>query len=407
MENLLKRFLKYVSYDTQSDASSTSFPSTAKQLILAELLVAELHELGVKDAYLSETGYVYGTVLANQAGITPVGLIAHLDTAGEVSGANVKPQVIKNYPGGDIKLSDSVITKVSDFPFLNDLIGKTLVVTDGETLLGADDKAGIAEIITLVEYYHLNPTVKHGEIKICFTPDEEIGQGTVNFDYNWFQVPFAYTLDGGPVGSIEYENFNAASAEVTITGVSIHPGSAKNKMINALNLAHEFHSLLPVNARPEYTNEYEGFIHLTDIQGEIELAQLKYIIREHDQVKFEQLKDRLLAAQDYLNQSYGHDYIQVKLTDSYYNMREYLADKMEIIDLAKQAIASVGLSPVSLPIRGGTDGAVLTYLGLPCPNLGTGGYNYHSRNEFAVVEEMVHSVKIMQTIVGLLVEKAN
>ncbi len=400
--SVLERFLKYVKFDTASDPNSDLAPSTLKQLELGKALVAELKELEVSDAYLSDTGYVYATLPANLEGVTPIGFIAHLDTSYEVSGKDVQARVIENYDGQDINLNSEVITKVADFPFLSDLKGKTIVVTDGTTLLGADDKAGVAEIMTLVAYYQNNPQVSHGEIKICFTPDEEIGRGTVNFDFDYFKVDFAYTLDGGAVGGIEYENFNAASAVVNVKGVSIHPGSAKNKMINAINLAHEFHSLLPYQARPEYTSDYEGFIHLNDLNGGVELVTLKYIIRDHDMVNFNNLKKAMQQAQKFINEKYQADFVDLKIEDSYYNMKESLKDKMGIIELAKTAIRNVGIVPYSLPIRGGTDGAMLTYQGLPCPNLGTGGYNYHSKHEFAVVEEMEQSVQIMQEIVRLV-----
>lgn len=403
--NLLERFLRYISFDTASDPNSETSPSTKKQLELGKQLVKELKELNIDDAYLTETGYVYGTIPANIAGVTPIGFIAHMDTSYEVSGKDVQARIINNYDGKDIVLNKDVVSKVVDFPFLSSLKGKTLVVTDGTTLLGADDKAGVAEIMTLVAYYQSNPEIKHGEIKICFTPDEEIGRGTTHFDFDYFKVDFAYTLDGGTVGGIEYDNFNAASAVVVIKGISIHPGSAKNKMINAINLAHEFHSLLPYQARPEYTSDYEGFIHLNDINGGIEEVTLKYIIRDHDMNKFNELKKSMEEAENFINNKYQADFVSLKLEDSYYNMKEYLKDKMEIIELAEKAISNVVIKPFSLPIRGGTDGAMLTYQGLPCPNLGTGGYNYHSKHEFAVVEEMQESVLIMQEIVSLVTNK--
>lgn len=396
---VLKRFLKYVSFDTQSNPKSKSIPSTAKQRELGAYLVEEMKQIGIEDARLDEYGYVYGSIKGNVSGAKTVGFIAHMDTSYEVSGANVKPRVISNYDGNDIALNEQYTTKVADFPFLKEFKGKTLVVTDGTTLLGADDKAGLAEIMTMAEYLISHPEILHGDIKIAFTPDEEIGRGADYFDVAGFNADFAYTLDGDKVGVIEYENFNAASVQVTIKGISIHPGSSKNKMKNALNIAWQFHDLLPQHARPEYTENYEGFIHLNEMDGTVELVNMHYIIRDHDMDSFNQFKTFFKQAQELINQRYGENTITIEIKDTYYNMKEKLADKMYIVSLAEAAIKAVGITPSSKPIRGGTDGAVLTYKGLPCPNLGTGGYNYHGRNELCVVEEMEQSVQIILEII--------
>ena len=401
---LIERFLKYVSFDTQSDPTSETIPSTFKQKKLGEYLVSQLQGLGVGNAHMDDYGYVYAFIKGNQPKAKKIGFVAHMDTAFDFTGKDVKPRVIENYDGKDIKLNDKLTTTVEKFNFLAELKGKTLIVTDGTTLLGADNKAGIAEIMSLVEYLK-NNDVEHGDISIGFTPDEEIGRGALKFDVKKFGAEFAYTVDGGAVGSIEYENFNAASADVTITGESIHPGDSKNKMINSINVAIEYHNLLDHKMRPEYTEDYEGFYHLNDMSGDVSKTHLNYIIRNHDKEEFKFQKLQMLKAKDFINQKYGQELIVVEMKDSYYNMSTKLSDKKYIIDIAKQAIEKVDLSVTSDPIRGGTDGAVLTFMGLPCPNLGTGGYNFHGPYELAVVEEMHKSVEVLLNIVKIVGER--
>ncbi|NLC33827.1 MAG: peptidase T [Erysipelothrix sp.] len=395
---VLEKFLKYVAFDTQSDPASESIPSTDKQKLLGQYLVDELQAMGVENAHMDEYGYVYAHLKGNKPEAKTIGFLAHMDTSFDFSGENVKPRIIKDYDGLDIELNPNLYTTVETFPFLSELKGQTLVVTDGTTLLGADDKAGMAEIMTLVDYL-MNNEVERGDISICFTPDEEIGRGANMFNYKLFNAEFAYTLDGGPVGSIEYENFNAASAIVNITGKSIHPGDSKNKMINAIQVGMHYNFLLDQNATPEHTEGYEGFIHLHDMVGETASAKLEYIIRDHDAAAFAAKKAEMKRAADFINQSYNAEIIDLTIEDSYYNMANIINEQPYIIRLAEAAIQDAGLDPVSLPIRGGTDGARLTYEGLPTPNLGTGGYNYHGPHEFAVVEQMERSVEIMKNIV--------
>lgn len=397
----LERFLKYVSFDTKSDPSSETIPSTMKQKKLGEYLVEELKSFGIDNAHMDEHGYVYAYIKGNIESADTVGFVAHMDTSPDFSGKDVNPITIENYDGNDIILSEGITTKVDTFPFLKDLVGKTLIVTDGTTLLGADDKAGIAEIMSLA-YSLTHEEYDHGDVSIAFTPDEEIGAGTVKFDLEKFNAKFAYTVDGGEVGGIDYENFNAASADIYVSGASIHPGDSKNKMINAIHIAHEFNELLDSNMRPEYTEGYEGFYHLHDFNGDVSNTEMNYIIRNHDKEIFEFQKDQIVKAKDFINNKYGKELVDVKVEDSYYNMASFFTDKMYIIDIAKEAIKESGLEPFSLPIRGGTDGATLTYKGLPCPNLGTGGYNYHGPYELLVVEEMNQSVEILKNIVRII-----
>lgn len=401
---LIERFLNYVKFDTQSDPHSTSMPSSKKQLKLGEYLVKELHDLKIENAHMDEHGYVYAHIKGNIEGAKKIGFIAHMDTSFDFSGKDVKARIIENYDGLDIKLNDNLSTSIEVFPWLKDLKNKTLIVTDGTTLLGADNKAGIAEIMALVDYL-VNNEVDHGDISIAFTPDEEIGKGASEFDIEKFNADFAYTVDGGSVGSIEYENFNAASAVVTINGISIHPGDSKLKMINSINVGYEFHNLLDVFMRPEYTEGYEGFYHLHDIVGDVSNTTLSYIVRNHDLDKFNYQKDQLIKAKEFINNKYQKDIVEVKIEDSYYNMASKLKDKMYIVEIAQTAIEDAGLKPVSLPIRGGTDGAQLTYMGLSTPNLGTGGYNFHGPHELAVVEEMYQSVEVLKNIVKIVGEK--
>lgn len=397
------RFLEYVKYDTTSDPKSDSIPSTAKQKILGAYLVDELKSIGISNAFMDEFGYVYG-FLSGNVQAPKIGFVAHMDTSNAVSGENIKPRIIEDYDGKDIVLSDDVITEVSRFPNMKDYVGKTLVVTDGLTLLGADDKAGIAVIIEGLDYFIKNPEVKHGKISVAFTPDEEIGRGTIKFNTEYFDCDFAYTVDGGKPHEVEYENFNAASALVKVKGLSTHPGGAKNMMINAINVAFEYHQLLPTIARPEYTEGYEGFNHLMEISGDVEQATLSYIIRNHDEVKFNKQKELFKQSATFINQRYGQELIDLSISDSYRNMKQAFNDKMYIVELAKQAIQAVDLQPECLAIRGGTDGAELTYKGIPCPNIGAGGQNFHSRYEFCCVEDMVKSVEIVKEIITKAVD---
>ena len=396
-----ERFLKYVTFDTQSDENSQTTPSSLKQLKLAKYLVDELKNIGVTNAYVDEFGIVYGSLLANcEANCPKIGFIAHMDTSPDMSGENVKPRIIENYDGSDIILNEKLNIHMgpNDFESLNRNIGENLIVTDGTTLLGADDKAGIAEIMTMLETI-IQKNLPHGDIKIAFTPDEEVGRGTDHFNVKAFDADFAYTVDGGEVEFIDYENFNAASAVLDIQGLSIHPGSAKGKMINALLVGMEFHSMLPVEQNPAYTEGYEGFNHLTDMHGECEHAHMSYIIRNHDETLFEQQKEDFKRIADYLNKKYPKNTITLQITDSYANMRQIIEQNMNIIELVKKSMEEIGLQPASAAIRGGTDGARLTYEGLPCPNLGTGGYNYHGKYEYVSINEMEKSVALLLKIV--------
>lgn len=417
MTTAVERFLKYVSYDTQSDEAYDTCPSTEKQLLLANELKRELEEMGASDVRMSEYGYLFaripdntGSTSAHDASgvgqkttIPALGFISHMDTAPSLTGTNVKPRIVQAYDGKDIVLNaeKQIVMKVSEFPFLADLIGQDLIVTDGTTLLGADDKAGVAEIMTMAEYFLSHPEIPHGEICIGFTPDEEIGRGADRFDVKDFGAAVAYTVDGGPIGEIEYENFNAASGKVRIQGASIHPGDAKLKMKNSLLIGMEFQSLLPVFENPMYTEGYEGFYHLDEMSGNVEEAQLNYIIRDHDHEKFEQKKKFFTEAADFLNRKYGKGTVIAEVTDSYYNMKEKIEPCMYLIDIAKEAMTACGIEPEVVPIRGGTDGARLSYMGLPCPNLCTGGYNYHGKYEFIPVDSLQKTAEILVKIASL------
>ena len=385
-----QRFLKYVSFDTTSSETSDTVPTTDHQKVLGRYLAQELAELGLEGAHMDDNGYVYALLPATPGCQAPaLGLIAHMDTSPAVSGADIHPEIV-TYQGGDLPLKKAGSLKVKDFPFLERYIGQELIVTDGTTLLGADDKAGVAEILTAAEIL-LTQGGKHATLKIGFTPDEEIGRGADKFDVRGFGADYAYTADGGTVGEIEYENFNAASACVTFHGLNIHPGSAKDKMVNSQYIAMEYQSLLPTAQKPEYTEGYEGFIHLTDMRGEVENSQLRYIIRDHDMAKFQEKKRLMTAAADFLNHKYGPGTVEIALRDSYFNMREKIEPCMEIVDRAKRAMALAGMEPKEVPVRGGTDGARLSYEGLPCPNLCTGGENYHGRFEYIPVElSLIH-----------------
>ena len=400
MSKVIEKFLNYVKIDTRSDENSTACPTTAKQHNLAKLLVKELEAMGADEiTYDKEHCYVYATVPATKGceNRPVLGFIAHMDTAPAVTGENVKPRIIENYDGKDIVLNEekNIVMKVSDFPELVEYTGKRLIVTDGTTLLGADDKAGIAEIMTMAEQLLLSRDIPHGKIRIGFTPDEEVGAGADYFDVKLFGADYAYTVDGGKLGELEYENFNAAGATVTFHGRSVHPGDAKNKMVNALLLAMEFQNMLPVFENPMYTEKYEGFYHLDQLSGSVEKAQSEYIIRDHDKDKFERKKETFLRIGAYLNEKYGKDTVQIDMKDSYYNMREIIEQHMQLIENAKAAMEETGVNPIVVPIRGGTDGARLSYMGLPCPNLCTGGHNFHGRFEYICADSMEKIVEIL------------
>jgi tripeptide aminopeptidase len=398
-----ERFMRYVTFPTQSDESSNSVPSTAGQKVLGEQLVNELKVLGV-DAYMDDKGYVYGTLPATSGyeDEPVIGLIAHMDTSDAASGDNIKARIVENYDGGDIVLNNDphIVMSPVEYPYLKDCKGMDIIVTDGTTLLGADNKAGIAEIITLLQTLIENSEIPHGVIKVGFTPDEEIGRGADHFDVAGFGADFAFTVDGGPIGEIEYENFNAASAQVVINGVSIHPGTAKNRMKNACLIAGEWMSMMPPAETPGHTEGYEGFYHLVQMEGREEKAILRYIIRDHDMQKFNQRKDFMNRIADYLNSKYGIGTVELTIEDSYYNMREKIEPVMHIIDRAVSAMKKEGIEPMIVPIRGGTDGARLSYEGLPCPNLSTGGYNFHSRFEFIPIQSMEKMVDVLVELVS-------
>ena len=400
METVQERFLRYVGFDTTSDEFSETCPSTSKQRVLGQALAEEMLSMGIADAHMDENGYVYGTVPGDK-NLPVIGLITHMDTAPDASGANIQAKVI-SYEGGDILLNaeQGIFLRESEYESLKRNRGKHLIVTDGTTLLGADDKAGIAEILTAAQTLLTEGGV-HATLKIGFTPDEEIGRGADRFDVAHFGADYAYTADGGTIGELEYENFNAASAKVTVHGLNIHPGSAKNKMVNSQYIAMEFQSLLPQAQKPEYTENYEGFIHLTDMKGEVERSILRYIVRDHDKTLFEEKKQLMTAAAEYLNRKYGDGTVELELKDSYYNMREKIEPHMEIVDRAKRAMAAVGMEPKTVPVRGGTDGARLSYEGLLCPNLCTGGENYHGRFEYIPVEDMEKCVAMLVALLRM------
>ena len=404
MESILDRFLRYVSYDTQSNEESESQPSTAKQLKLLELLRDELRALGV-DATLDEFGYVMGSIPANTDKPLPsVGFIAHVDTAPDASGKDIKPQIIKDYDGGaiDLKGVPGLQLKPEEFPEMLHYLGKTLITTDGTTLLGADDKAGVAEIMNAVQYIVGHPEFKHGPVKVGFTPDEEIGRGVIKFDVKRFGADFAYTMDGGEVGELEFENFNAAAAKVHIQGRNVHPGSAKGKMKNAILIGQEFNALLPVEQRPEYTEGYEGFFHLISFKGAVEEADFAYIIRDHDAAKFARKKEQIAEVAAFMNAKYGEGTVILEVRDQYRNMREMVEPHYHIIDKAVKAMEMEGIKPRIQPIRGGTDGANLSFMGLPCPNIFAGGLNFHGKMEFVPLESIEAASKVILNIIQLV-----
>lgn len=404
MKTVLDRFLDYISVETTSNEASANYPSTPGQLELGRKLVQELKEIGLSDAGQDEYGYVTATIPANRKGGPVLGLVSHLDTSDAVSGANIRPRLVE-YKGGDIPLNESVVMKVRDFPILENFIGKTLIVTDGTTLLGADDKSGVAEIVTLAERLMQPNAPAHGEIRIAFTPDEEISGGTRYFDVKKFGADLAFTVDGGPLGELEYENFNAATATIEIAGRSIHPGAAKGKMINASVLACEVQALLPCREQPALTEGYEGFYHLLSITGNVEHCTMKIALREHDAAKFQAQKNWLMNAADEVNRRWNCQAITVTIKDQYYNMRSVIDQHMEVVDAAKAAFLACGVEPKVQPIRGGTDGARLSLAGLPCPNLSTGGANFHSRYEFIPLEDMQRMVDVLTELASQLAGK--
>lgn len=403
METVTDKFLRYVSFETTSDENSTTHPSSLKELDLSRQLVKEMLAMGIADASLDENGYVMGTIPSNMDREVPVlGFIAHVDTSPDASGKDIKPQFIRDYDGTDIPLKGvpGLALRVKEFPEMLDYKGQTLITTDGTTLLGADDKAGVAEILTAAEYLLTHPEMKHGTIKIGFTPDEEIGCGVDFFDVQKFGADYAYTMDGGAIGELEYENFNAAGAKIHIQGCNIHPGSAKDKMVNAILVGMELARLLPPAERPEHTVGYEGFFHLTGFQGTVEEATMSYIIRDHDRARFEKRKLQMEAAVAYINNMYG-GIVTLDLRDQYYNMREQVEPHYHIIEKAIRAMEMAGIKPKIQPIRGGTDGARLSYMGLPCPNLFAGGHNFHGKLEFVPVESMEKAVEVIKNLIFL------
>lgn len=405
---VIERFLKYVTFDTQSDESTGVTPSTPKQMVFAQYLKTELEELGLKDISLDENGYLFATLPSNVDHEVPVvGFIAHMDTSPDMSGENVKPRIVEKYDGKDIPLcaEENIILSPANFPELLDHVGEDLIVTDGHTLLGADDKAGIAEIVGAVAYLIAHPEIKHGDIRIGFNPDEEIGLGAHKFDVEKFGAKWAYTMDGGEVGELEFENFNAAAAKIRVKGRNVHPGYAKNKMINSLLVANEYASLLPANETPGTTEGYEGFYHLIGMEGEVENTVLSYIVRDHDREKFEARKQALLNYAAQLNEKYGDGTVTVELKDQYYNMRQQVEPLMYIIDIAFAAMQEAGVTPKVKAIRGGTDGAQLSFKGLPCPNIFAGGLNFHGRYEFVPVQSIEKAMNVVVKIAELTAKR--
>ena len=402
---LVDRFLKYVSFDTQSDESTGLTPSTPKQMIFAEYLKKELESLGLEDITLDEHGYLFATLPANiDKEVPTIGFIAHMDTSPDMTGKDVTPRIVEKYDGSDIVLcaEENVILSPSQFPELLDHKGEDLIVTNGKTLLGADDKAGIAEIVSAMVYLKEHPEIKHGKIRIGFNPDEEIGEGAHKFDVEKFGCEWGYTMDGGEVGELEFENFNAAAAKITFKGRNVHPGYAKDKMINSIYLANQFITMLPLQERPEHTTGYEGFYHLVGITGEVEQTTLSYIIRDHDRAKFEARKENMLKWAAEINKKYGEETVTVELKDQYYNMREKIEPVMHIIDIAFKAMEEAGVTPKVKAIRGGTDGAQLSFKGLPCPNIFAGGLNFHGRYEFAPIQSLEKAMMVVVKISELV-----
>ncbi|MCI2082752.1 MAG: peptidase T [Bacteroidales bacterium] len=408
METVKDKFLRYISYDTQSNEDNENQPSTEKQLILLKLLAEELKGMGIADAAMDEYGYVMATIPSNLKKEVPaVGFIAHVDTAPDASGKDIKPQIISNYNGEDIVLNKGkgITLKTSDFPEMTAYKGETMITTDGTTLLGADDKAGVAEIMAVAEYLTSHPEVEHGPVKIAFTPDEEIGRGVVKFDVRKFGAKYAYTMDGGAVGELEFENFNAASTKIHIQGSNLHPGYAKGKMVNSIIIGCELNGMLPVEQRPEFTEKYEGFFHIIGFKGTVEETTIQYIIRDHDMQKFEAKKKMMQDVVDFLNRKYGEGTVTAEIKDQYYNMRKMIEPHYHIVAIAVQAMEAAGVKPIIQPIRGGTDGANLSFKGLPCPNLFAGGHNFHGKLEYVPVESMEKAEKVILNIIKIFAER--
>ncbi|CAM4369916.1 tripeptide aminopeptidase [Paenibacillus endophyticus] len=406
---IINRFIAYAQTETQSDENSETCPSTPGQLVLARKLVEELASIGMEDITLDENGYVMATLPANtDKQIPTIGFLAHVDTATDFTGTNVKPQLVESYDGNDIMLNQelSIVLSPKDFPELSGYKGHTLITTDGTTLLGADDKAGIAEIMTAMAYLLEHPEIKHGRIRVAFTPDEEIGRGPHRFDVAAFDAVYAYTMDGGPLGELQYESFNAAGAHITIKGKNVHPGTAKDKMINSAKIAMELQGKLPAEEAPEHTAGYEGFFHLASIEGDVEETQLRYLIRDHDRKRFDERKIQMTQIVEGLQARYGSDRIVLEIKDQYFNMRERIEPVIEIVEIAKQAMENLGIKPIIEPIRGGTDGSQLSYMGLPTPNIFTGGENYHGRYEYVSADNMVKAVHTIIEIIKLYEQKA-
>ena len=404
--DIVQRFLNYTQFDTQSSEESATVPSTDKQLVFAKYLKKELENEGLSDVELDSQGYLYATLKSNiKSKVPTIGFISHYDTSPDCSGANIKPRIVSNYDGSDIVLSEGIVSSTEKFPELLNHVGEDLIVTDGHTLLGADDKAGIAEIMQAMAYLKAHPEIEHGKIRVAFNPDEEIGLGAHLFDVEKFGCDWAYTMDGGEVGELEYENFNAASAKITIKGCNVHPGYARGKMRNACLMAHQFMGMLPATSIPAATDGYEGFYHLCGFQGTVDEAMLSYIVRDHDRTRFEQRKQTILAAAEVMNREYGEGTVVAEVADQYYNMKCQLEDKMHIIDIAQQAIVEAcGVCKV-VPIRGGTDGAQLSFKGLPCPNIFAGGLNFHGRHEFVPVQSMEKAMMTVVNICRLVAER--
>ncbi len=406
--NIVERFIKYAKIDTQSDENSTQTPSTQKQFNLAKEVEREMEEMGLTDISLDNNCYLMATLPSNTDKKVPtIGFIAHFDTSPDMSGEKVNPRIVKNYDGKDIVLNEelNIVTSPTDFPELSRFVGEDIIVTDGTTLLGADDKAGIAEIMTAMQYLVDHPEIKHGKIRIGFTPDEEIGRGADKFDVGKFGADWAYTMDGSETGELEYENFNAASAKIVIQGRNVHPGYAKNKMVNALHIANDLVQMLPANERPEYTEKYEGFFHLIALNGGVEEATVTYIIRDHDREIFENRKKQMQQAVDFLNGRYDNR-LTLEMRDQYYNMREKVEPVMHVVDFAYRAMEEVGIEPIVKPIRGGTDGARLSFMGLPCPNIFAGGMNFHGRHEFLPIKAMEKATEVVVKIAELVAKEA-
>ncbi|HRR59210.1 MAG TPA: peptidase T [Paludibacteraceae bacterium] len=403
--DLTNRFLKYVSFTTTSDENKETTPSTLEQMVFANYLAEELKSVGLQDVELDKNGYLMATLPANTDSVLPtIGFIAHMDTSPDMSGENVKPKIIKNYDGNAILLNaeKNIVLSPEQFPELLQYKGQDLIVTDGTTLLGADDKAGIAEIVSAMDYLIKHPEIKHGKVRVAFTPDEEIGRGASLFDVEKFGAEWAYTIDGGEIGELEYENFNAASAKVTFHGCNVHPGYAKNKMINSMLVAQQFAAMLPQRETPEHTEGYEGFYHLIAMSGEVELSTLTYIIRDHDRNCFESRKTEMQRLVDKINTEFGNGTATIELKDQYYNMKEKIEPVMHVVDLAYKAMEMAEIEPKVKPIRGGTDGAQLSFKGLPCPNLFAGGHNFHGRYEFVPIQSMHKAKEVIINIIKLL-----